>query len=96
MDKSDPPIRRDPDSFAPLGHGDFDSPFFDEYEEDDGDDYEGGDRGLMRVLAVVGVLAVLIAVLVWSPFSIIDRGDDAPEGDVGAAVRDELPRCRRA
>ena len=91
MDKSDPPIRRDPDSFAPLGHGDFDSPFFDEYDEDGGDDYEGGDRGLMRVLAVVGVLAVLIAVLVWSPFSIIDRGDDAPEGDVGAAVRDELP-----
>ena len=57
MNKSDPPIRRDPDSFAPLDHGDFDSPF-DEYDEDFGDDYEGGDRGLLRIIAVVAVLAV--------------------------------------
>ncbi len=94
MDKSDPPIRHDPESFAPLDEGDFDSPFEqydEEYDEDFGDDYEGGDRGgLVRIIAVVGVLVALIAVLVWSPFSIIDRGGDEP-GDVGAAARGELP-----
>ena len=91
MDKSDPPIRQDPDSFAPLDEGDFDSPF-DEFDDDYGDDYEGvgGRGGLLRIVAVVAVLAGLIAVLVWSPFSIIDRGGDDP-ADVGAAARGELP-----
>ncbi|MYI82004.1 MAG: hypothetical protein F4056_01360, partial [Chloroflexi bacterium] len=90
MDKSDPPIRHDPESFAPLDEGDFDSPFED-FDEDFGDDYEGAGRGgLVRIIAVVAVLAGLIAVLGGAPFSIIDRGGDEP-ADVGAAPRGDLP-----
>ncbi|MYE46216.1 MAG: hypothetical protein F4X25_05600, partial [Chloroflexi bacterium] len=88
MDKSDPPIRHEPEFFEPLDEGDFDSPF-DEFDDDYGD--ERGDRGLLRVIAVVGVLAVLIVVLVWSPLSIIDRGGDEPASSVGVEARDALP-----
>jgi hypothetical protein len=83
-DSEPPPIRRDPDPFAPL----------DEQREEFayGFDEEQSDRGLLRVLGVIAALGLLIAILILPPISLLDRGSgDGGGGGISTSARDELP-----
>ena len=50
-----------------------------------------GDSGLLRVVGVIILLAIVIAVLVLPPISILDRGGDSNTSGIEIEARDELP-----
>ncbi len=52
---------------------------------------EYDDSGVLRVLGVIVLLAIVIAVLVLPPISILDRGGDDGSGGLSVQARDELP-----
>ena len=52
---------------------------------------EYDDSGVLRVLGVIVLLAIVIAVLVLPPISILDRGGDEGSGGLSVQARDELP-----
>lgn len=52
---------------------------------------EYDDSGVLRVLGVIVLLAIVIAVLVLPPISILDRGGDEGSSGLSVQARDELP-----
>lgn len=97
------PVRPDPPLFAPVVFDDDEPPRrpFRRGGGGNGDDGGGGgrgryesDAGLLRVLALIGVLGVVILALVlpFSPISVLgdDGGNGSPNG-ISAEVSDDVP-----
>ena len=79
-----PPPGRDPDRpLAPV--------IFDDGDRIGSPPPAGGgdDAGLFRILAIIIGLAIVIAILIFPPISILDGGDDS--SDIAAQASDEFP-----